>query len=235
MQTVFVKDWLESCRQVGKSGLAFIGKDWTPYLPKDGDSIIGPTKSSNGQPMSISSAPSSSTSTITSTDAIATSLAVTSFLTSLATNSSTTSSTSQSNPAHGASSTSSISEATSTAPPAIVVTSKTLSPGAIGAIVAGIMVLVILCFYFGFCFWKTRKQAKLKSREVAILSDQVSGVGFQRYIDELLADSNSSTGTIHRHDATAWGSRSMAAPSANMVDLRSQSSSVHSVDNARAL
>jgi phage-related minor tail protein len=114
------------------------------------------------------------------------------------------------------------------------VTSHTLSPGAIAGIVAGILLLVAVCAGLGYFYWKANKKVKRKNREVAILSDQVSGVGFQRRIDELLAESNDSTGTILRHKGP--GSFEMGGASSSWtMDVVSSSSSVYSMDVARAM
>jgi hypothetical protein len=107
-----------------------------------------------------------------------------------------------------------------------------------------ILALAILCAGLGYFYWKSNKKAKRKTREVAILSDRVSGCGFQKYIDDLLADSandshgdsNSSTGTIVRHPAPTAGMQEMTAASTTTVDgVVSQSSSVYSMDTARAI
>lgn len=85
--------------------------------------------------------------------------------------------------------------------------------------------------------------AKKKSREVAILSDRVSGCGFQKYIDDLLADSNSdshrdnsSTGAIARQPAPTAGVQEMPVGSKSTLNgPQSQSSSVYSMDIIRAM
>lgn len=99
----------------------------------------------------------------------------------------------------------------------------------------GILLLALLCAGLGFCYWKAHQKAKEKNREIAILRDQVSSVGFQRYIDELLSDSNSSNGTIVRHDATGQEARERPPLAEGREGVRSQPSSVYSEDIARAL
>lgn len=95
----------------------------------------------------------------------------------------------------------------------------------------GILLLVIICAGLGYFFRKAKKKATQKTKEVAILSDRVSGIGFQKRIDELLADSNSSTGTILRSSSLAPA----VMASTSTVGVTSASSSVYSADIARAM
>ncbi|KAF2625685.1 hypothetical protein BU25DRAFT_492614 [Macroventuria anomochaeta] len=230
----FLKDWLESCRQAGKSGWDDMPWEWEPYLPH-GEIVVRPTTFLNAPPATSSSTVQSSVSVVTSTAAVATSLPVTSW--SMTTLSILVTSTSGilSTFANITSTSFSIPEATTTPAQPITITSRPLSPDAIGGIVTGILLLVILCAGLGFFYWKANKKANEKNREVAILSDRVSGCGFQKRIDELLAESNSSTGTILRHNAPTPDVLEMAGGSTSTVGVTSQSSSVYSMDLARAL
>jgi hypothetical protein len=138
---------------------------------------------------------------------------------------------------------SAIPEATPPPPEPITVTSHRLKPSVIGGIVASLLALAILCAGLGYFYWKSSKQAKRKTREVAILSDRVSGCGFQKYIDDLLADgnsdshgdSNSSTGMIVWQPTPTASVQEMVVGSTTTADgVQSQLSSVYSVDIARA-
>lgn len=132
-------------------------------------------------------------------------------------------------------------EATTVPPQPVVAISHSLSPGAIGGVVAGILALATLCAGLSYFFWRSKQEAKRKTREIAILSDRVSGCGFQKYIDDLMADSNtesntdsnSSTGTIIRHPAPTSDVEEPAVDLTSIV--QSTSSSVYSVDIARAI
>jgi hypothetical protein len=143
-------------------------------------------------------------------------------------------------------------EPTSTISLPIIVTSQYLSPGAIGGIVTGILVLVILLGVTGFFYWRANKKAEGKAREVAILGDRVSGCGFSKRIDELLAEGNSSAGIVVRHSIlngsedtilrhntpTPEGMTEMPEEFVSTVGVVSASSSVYSRpsrDIARAL
>ncbi|KAJ4339279.1 hypothetical protein N0V95_007832 [Ascochyta clinopodiicola] len=224
---LFLRNWLESCRQIGKSGWDDMPWDWEPYLPSDGEVLVGPTTFLNAPPAITPSIERSSVSVLTSTAAVATSLPVGSSSTFRMTTSGDLTRTTDislglTNP-----------EATSTTSQPVVVTSHTLSPGAIGGIVTGILLLVLLYAALGFSYWRADKKAKEKNKQVAILSDRVSGCGVQRRIDELLAESNGSTGTILRHDVPA--PKELAAASTSTVGVTSASSSVYSVESARAM
>jgi hypothetical protein len=248
----FLRDWLESCRQAGKSGWDDMPWEWEPYLPNDGEIVIRPSSFLNAPAVitSVKTPLPSSVPVLTTTAAVATSIPVnlmstssiqkTILLTSVASTFDTLSTTTIAT----SSAASPSPEATSPSPAPIVVTSRTLSPGAIGGIVTGILALAVLCAGLGYFYWKSNKKAKRKTREVAILSDRVSGCGFQKYIDDLLVDSNtnttldsnSSTGTIIRHPAPNPGTQEITTVSTSAVDgVRSESSSVYSVEIARAV
>ncbi|KAF9701532.1 hypothetical protein EKO04_001146 [Ascochyta lentis] len=222
---LFLRSWLEACRQVGKSGWDGMPWDWEPYLPNDGEVLVGPTTFLNAPPATTSSKEQSSLLVVTSTAAVATSLPEDS--------SSTFSTMTSGGFSVDIPSTSTNPTATSEVSQPIVVTSRILSPGAIGGIASGILLLVLLCAGLGFFYWKANKRAKRKNREVAILSDRISGCGVQKRIDELLAESNDSAGTILRHDVSTPAN--MADASSSTVVVTSASSSVYSVDIARAM
>ncbi|KAH6644433.1 hypothetical protein C7974DRAFT_20842 [Boeremia exigua] len=206
----FLVNWFDSCREAGTSGGDNIPPEWEPYRPAEG------AVPSRVVPKPMPSTQASSTLVATSTAAAATSLAVPSLLTLLTTTSTTSTSLSLAPTASSRTASSSTSasfdltpatasrtipsspEVTSTPAQPIITTSKTLSPGAIGGIVAGILILVLLCAGLGYFYWKASKKVREKNREVAILNDRISGHGFQSYIDELLADSNSASGTVSR-------------------------------------
>ncbi|KAF3045801.1 hypothetical protein E8E11_008563 [Didymella keratinophila] len=225
----FLRDWLESCREACKSGWDQMPWEWELYLPDDGEIVIRPSSFLNAPAVitSVRGPPPSVVPVVTSTAGVATSIEVLSpsAASGLKTTLSTSVTTSVTNSTTRTSSEivqsittapilNSNPEATSPPPAPITVTSHSLSPGAIGGIVAGILALAILCAGLGYFYWKSNKKAKRKTREVAILSDRVSGCGFQKYIDDLLADSNSdshgysnsSTGTIVRHPTPPAGS-----------------------------
>ena len=229
---VFLRDWLESCRQVGKSGWDDMPWEWEPYLPNDDEVLVGPTTYLNKPPEPMWSTKRSFVSVVTSTAAAATSLPVASLSLSLSTLATTSNPTSILSTTFDASTTSASPESTAVISHPIIVTSRTLSPGAIGGIVAGILFLVALLGIIGCFYWKANKKAQQKNREVAILSDRVSGCGFQRYIDELLADSDSSAGTVMRHDVPTL---EVAEMSGQAVGVHSRTSSVYSVGIARAM
>jgi hypothetical protein len=255
--TAFLRDWLESCREAGKSGWDEMPWEWEPYLPDEGEIVIRPSTFLNAPAVitSVRGPPPSVVPVVTSTAGVATSIEVpspsatsgpeTTLSTSVTGTANITKTTTETIPFTTASIVSGPAlEATSLSPAPIIVTSRSLSPGAIGGIVAGILALAILCAGLGYFYWKSNKKAKRKTREVAILSDRVSGCGFQKYIDDLLADSandshgdsNSSTGTIVRHPAPTAGMQEMTAASTTTVDgVVSQSSSVYSMDTARAI
>lgn len=233
--------------------------EWEPYLPDDGEVVIRPSTFLNGPAVvtSVRGPPPSVIPVVTSTAGVATSIEIpsspaayslkttlsTSMITSVT--NSTTGKISETVPSVTKASISGPSlEATSSPTSPTFVTSHSLSPGAIGGIAAGILALAILCTGLGFFYWKSNKKAKRKTREVAILSDRVSGCGFQKYIDDLLAesssdscrDSNSSTGTIVRHSAPTAGVQEIPMGSTRTVDgLVSRSSSMYSMDIARAM
>ncbi|KAJ4314795.1 hypothetical protein N0V94_006291 [Neodidymelliopsis sp. IMI 364377] len=227
---LFLRNWIESCRHAGKSAMDNIPYDWEPYLPRD-DEYIDPTTTNPFTPLPPTSSVKISVVPVsTLSQAIATSLA----FTSLSTLGIGTQNTMNSSLTSTSTSSSIIAETTSTRSQPVLVTSNSLSPGAIAGIVAGILLLVAICAGLGYFYWKANKNVKRKNREVAILSDQVSGVGFQRRIDELLAGSNDSTGTILRHKVP--GSSEMgAASSSSTMGVVSSSSSVYSVETARAM
>lgn len=255
--TAFLRDWLESCRQAGKSGWDEMPWEWEPYLPDDGEVVSRPSSFLNAPAVitSVRKLPPSVMPVRTSTAGVATSIEVPS--PSAASKPKTTLLTSTTVIVNANSTrtfttplttipmvSSSAPEATSLPPAPTVITSHSLSPGAIGGIVSGILALAILCAGLGYFYWKSKKKAKRKTREVAILSDRVSGCGFQKYVDDLLADSNSdshgesnsSTGTIVRHPAPTTGVQEMPVGSTSTVDrVQSASSSVYSMDIARAI
>lgn len=204
---------------------------WEPYLPNDGEVIVGPTTFLNAPPTTTIDTKQSSVSVVTTTAAVATSLPVDS-LTSVITTTSSGLSTATNSPT-----------ATSTFGPDVPatttqsesVTVHTLSGGAIAGIVAGILLLAALLGVTGYFYLRANKKANEKNREVAILSDRVSGCGFQQRIDELLAQSNASTNTILQHDTpTPTWLTDRPAGSSSTVAVTSASSSVYSVDIARA-
>ncbi|KZM23851.1 uncharacterized protein EKO05_0001026 [Ascochyta rabiei] len=225
---LFLRNWLESCRQIGRSGWDDMPWDWEPYLPNDGEVLLGPTTLLNAPPATTPSTEPSSVSVLTSTAAVATSLPEGSSSTF-----STTASSSLVDTFDILSTPTTSLETTSKTSQPVMITSHTLSPGAVGGIVTGILLLVLFFAGLGFFYWKANKKAKEKNKEVAILSDRVSGCGFQRRIDELLAESNGSTGTILRHHVPAPAE--LAGASASTVGVTSASSSVYSVDSARAM
>ncbi|KAJ8114501.1 hypothetical protein OPT61_g3637 [Boeremia exigua] len=226
----FVKDWLDACQRVGKLGWDNVSPVWEPYLPRDGEVVLWPTTYLN-MPPEPKPTRSSSVLVVTSTDAIATSLAATSLATTLLSSLPTTlSSATVTNSAITKNSdapiTSSSQLLTSTTPQPSVVDSAALSPGAIGGIAAGILILVLLCAGLGYFYWKANKRAKQKNKEIAILNDRVSGCGFQRYIDELLEDGNSETGTVVRHDVSSPEGNKKAPSPTGVAEVKEQAVSV---------
>jgi hypothetical protein len=61
----------------------------------------------------------------------------------------------------------------------------TLSEGAIAGIAVGGLAVVILMAICGFCFWRSNKKLKRKSREVAHMADALQQGGVAQRIDEL--------------------------------------------------
>lgn len=239
--TAFLRDWLESCREAGKTGWDKMPWEWEPYLPDEGEIVIRPSSFLNA-PTVIASVrelpPSVVQVIITSTAGAVTSIelgstsATSNHRTSKPSTTLSTPVTSMVNATVLSTNTTSTLTAFGSTPdapassPSTVVTSHKLSSGAIGGIVAGFLALAALCAALGYFYWKSDKKAERKTREVAILSDRVSGCGFQKYIDDLLADSNSdshrddntSTGTIVRHPASTSGAQQMPVGSTSVVD-----------------
>ncbi|KAF1925856.1 uncharacterized protein M421DRAFT_233153 [Didymella exigua CBS 183.55] len=249
---LFLRDWLQSCQHAGRSGWDDMPWEWEPYLPDEGEVVIRPPTFLNAPQVitSVRAPPPSSVLVVTTTAAVATSIPATSLSsysspkTTLSTSITSTSNVTSTTTLTTSPASSPSPQTTFTPPAPILVTSRSLSSTAIAGIVAGILSLAILCAGLGYFYWKSNKKAKRKTKEVAILSDRVSGCGFQKYIDDLLADSNtesntdsnSSTGTIIRHPAPTLGFQEIAAGSMSTVEgLRSQSSSVYSMDIARAI
>jgi hypothetical protein len=252
----FLRDYLEFCREAGRSGRDEMPWECEPYLPDDGEIVTRPS-SFLGAPaviISVRGPPPSVVPVVTSTAGVAASIEVpspsatsgpkTTLSTSVTGTASATSSIdSTAHPVITSIISSAIPEATPPPPEPITVTSHRLKPSVIGGIVASLLALAILCAGLGYFYWKSSKQAKRKTREVAILSDRVSGCGFQKYIDDLLADgnsdshgdSNSSTGIIVWQPTPTASVQEMVVGSTTTADgVQSQLSSVYSVDIARA-
>ncbi|KAL1602190.1 hypothetical protein SLS59_004877 [Nothophoma quercina] len=253
---LFLKNWLDACRQIGKSGWDNMPYEWEPYLPRDDEIIVRPSSFLNAPAVftsTVNDDSPTSASVVTSTDAVATFMPITSLSTLMTTTSgSIISSSSGLSTMFSTISRSASPEATSVSTQTTIVTSRSLSPGAIGGIVTGILVLVILLGATGYFGWRANKKAKRKTKEVAILGDRVSGCGFQKRIDELLDEGNNSTDMVVRHSTpngsedtilrhsppSPQGMTRMAGASTSTIGVVSASSSVYSrpsLEIARAL